>query len=80
MNAFKTSEWLFGRIIEIREDVLLRAGIGPAPYELIVSFTPRVLAGFEGQSLERLGIKIGTPVRLRRDRTTDRIEEAALQV
>jgi hypothetical protein len=56
---------VFGRITAITDDTLLYAGVGPAPYDLVLPFSPRVLQGYEGQSLERLGAQVGALVHLR---------------
>jgi hypothetical protein len=61
-NGFRV---VFGRIVQISPDTKLQAGIGAVPYDLIVSFGPRLLEGYEGQDLARLGVQVGAAVKLK---------------
>jgi hypothetical protein len=61
-NGFRV---VFGRIVQVSSEVGLRAGIGALPYDVIVSFAPRLLEGYEGQDLSRLGATVGAPIKLK---------------
>jgi hypothetical protein len=69
---------LFGRIVEIVEESRIHVAVGARPYAEVLAFAPKLLEGYEGQALLRLGVAVDAPVRLQVDRDSNRVTAAAV--